>query len=51
MGADKNTQGEFCNFQFESFRNAPCANKDPNLGTNPILTPRLQHRVLHKKSM
>ncbi len=49
MGAEKNTQGEFYNFQFESFRNSPCANKGPNLGTNTVFSPRLQHSVLHKK--
>jgi len=42
MGAEKNTEGEFCNFQF---RNAPC----PNLGTKRTFAPRLQHRMLHKK--
>lgn len=36
MGTEKNTQGEFCNFHFESFSNIPCANKGPHLSTNPI---------------
>lgn len=40
MSAEKNTQGEFHSFQFESFWNVPCANKGPNLGSSPIMAPR-----------
>jgi hypothetical protein len=36
----KKIQGEFYNFQFENIRTAPCANKGPNLGTNPIANQR-----------